>query len=328
MQRRKLGASDLEVSIQGYGCMGLAGWYGPRDDREAEATLLRALDLGINFLDTADVYGGGENETFIGGVLKHRRRDYVLATKFGSLWKDAFTPIGVDCSRAHCLEACDASLKRLGVETIDLYYAHRVDPNVPIEETVGAMAELVKAGKVRYLGLSEAGPNTLKRAHQVHPITALQTEYSLLSREPEAAIIPACRELGIAFVAYSPVGRGMLSGHAMRGEALPGTDFRSKFPRFTGANFEHNLGVAQRLGPLAKKRGCTPAQLALAWLHAKGPDIFPLPGPKRRAYLEENAAAAAIELAPAEVAAIEAAVAWTELKGTRYPESSMSRLGI
>lgn len=308
--------------------MGLAGWYGPRDEGEAAATLHRVLDLGVNFLDTADVYGGGENEEFIGRVLKDRRNEYVLATKFGSLWKDAFTPIGVDCSRKHCLEACDASLRRLGTDVIDLYYAHRVDPNVPIEETVGAMAELVKAGKVRYLGLSEAGANTLRRAAKVHRITALQTEYSLLSRDPEKEILPTCRELGVAFIAYSPLGRGMLAGTAAPAEALPETDFRSKFPRFAGANFDHNTTLAQRIVPLAKKKGCTQAQLALAWIHAKGFDIFPIPGPKRRSYLEENIAAVDVRLSPAEVGAIEAAIPWHEIRGTRYPESSMSRLGI
>ena len=328
MQRRKLGNSDLEVSVQGLGCMEFAGWYGARDDSEAIATLDRALELGINFLDSADVYGGGENEEFLGRWLKGKRDHVILATKFGSQWDDQGRPTRVSGSPDYVRSACDASLARLGIDTIDLYYQHRVDPDVPIEDTVGAMAELITAGKVRHIGLSEAAPQTLRRAATVAPITALQSEYSLLSREPETELIPLCRELGTAFVAYSPIARGLLSDLAPRGEELPEGDLRRTFPRFMGNNYDHNLTLVDAVRGLAAEKGCTTALVALAWVHAKGEDIFPIPGTKRRRFVEENAAAVDIALSGDEVAILEASMAPDVASGTRYPETSMTRLHL
>lgn len=259
MQRRKLGNSDLDVSIQGLGCMEIAGWYGARDDVEAVATLDRALELGVNFFDSADVYGAGENEEYLGRWLKGRRDKVILATKFGSTWDEGGRPTGIAGTPDHVRAACDASLARLGIDTIDLYYQHRVDPDVPIEDTVGAMGDLITAGKVRYIGLSEAAPATLRRAAATHTITALQTEFSLLSREPESELIPLCRELGTAFVAYSPIARGLLTDVVPRGEDLPPDDFRSAFPRFLGDNYDRNLGLVDVVKALAKEKGCTTA---------------------------------------------------------------------
>ena len=328
MQRRNLGQSDLEVSVQGLGCMEIAGWYGARDDTEATAALDRALELGVNFFDSADVYGAGENEEFLGRWLKGRRDQVILATKFGSTWGDDGRPTGISGTPDHVRAACDASLARLDIDVIDLYYQHRVDPDVPIEDTVGAMAGLVEAGKVRYIGLSEAAPATLRRAAAVYPITALQTEYSLLSREPEAELIPLCRELGTAFVAYSPIARGFLTDVVPRGEDLPPNDFRSAFPRFLGDNYDENLGLIDVVRKLAGQKNCTTAQIALAWAHAKGDDIFPIPGTKRRRYVEENAAAVDIRLMADEITALEAALPPNIARGTRYPESSMARIHL
>ena len=328
MERRKLGNSGLDVSIQGLGCMEIAGWYGARDDAEAIAALDRALELGINFFDSADVYGAGENEEFLGRWLKGRRDQVILATKFGSTWDDNGRPTGISGAPDHVRAACDASLARLNIDTIDLYYQHRVDPDVPIEETVGAMADLIKAGKVRYIGLSEAAPATLRRAAATQSITALQTEYSLFSREPESELIPLCRETGTAFVAYSPIARGLLSDVAPRGEDLPADDFRSAFPRFLGDNYDQNLNLIDVVKAVAKDKGCTTAQAALAWVHAKGADVFPIPGTKRRRYVEENVAAVDVVLTAQDIAGLEAALPPNVAGGTRYPEASMARIHL
>jgi aryl-alcohol dehydrogenase-like predicted oxidoreductase len=326
MERRRIG--PLEVSAIGLGCMGMSEFYGPRDDAESIATIHRALDLGVDFLDTADVYGYGVNEELVGRAIRDRRERVVLATKFGIV-RDPKDPTarGINGRPEYVRRSCEASLRRLGVETIDLYYQHRVDPATPIEETVGAMAELVREGKVRHLGLSEAGVETLRRAARVHPIAALQTEYSLWSRDPEDAILPACRELGIGFVAYSPLGRGFLTGAIRRFEDLALDDYRRHSPRFQGENFEKNLALVGKIEELAKRRGCTPAQLALAWLLARGRDIVPIPGTKRRATLEENAAAAAIALTAEELAAIEAIAPKGVAAGERYPAAMMPLVG-
>ena len=328
MQRCKLGNSDLDVSIQGLGCMEIAGWYGARDDAEAVATLDRALELGVNFFDSADVYGAGENEEYLGRWLKGRRDKVILATKFGSTWDEGGRPTGIAGTPDHVRAACDASLARLGIDTIDLYYQHRVDPDVPIEDTVGAMGDLITAGKVRYIGLSEAAPATLRRAAATHTITALQTEFSLLSREPESELIPLCRELGAAFVAYSPIARGLLTDVVPRGEDLPPDDFRSAFPRFLGDNYDRNLDLVDVVKTLAKEKGCTTAQAAIAWVHAKGDDVFPIPGTKRRRYVEENVAATDVVLTADEVARLDAALPPNVAGGTRYPESSMARIHL
>ena len=323
MKLRMLGRSGLQVSAMGLGCMGMSQSYGTPDDTESRATLRRALEIGITLLDTADAYGGGENETLVGSMIRDRRTDVVLATKFGILRDATGVPRGVDGSPAYAKRACDASLQRLGVDVIDLYYLHRVDANVPIEDSVGAMSELVQAGKVRHLGLSEASVDSLRRACTVHPITALQSEYSLWNREPELDVIPACRELGIGFVPFSPLGRGFLSGTVTATDNLPADDFRRILPRFKGEALDHNLALVRTLEALAEQRQCTTSQLALAWILAKGDDIVPIPGTKRRTYLESNAAAADSVLSAEDVAALDAAFPIGAAAGARYPADVM-----
>jgi len=328
MKKIKLGSQGAVVSRMGLGCMCMSEFYGERNDAESAVTILRALDLGINFLDTADVYGIGDNEELVGKTIRSRRNEVFLATKFANVRnKENPNQWSISGKPEYVRAACDASLKRLGVDHIDLYYQHRVDPNTPIEDTVGAMAELVKAGKVKYLGLSEASPATIRRAHKVHPITALQTEYSLWERQPEKEIIPTIRELGIGFVPYSPLGRGFLTGTITKPSDLAGTDVRTqRMPRFAGENFDKNQALVQRVKVIAKRKSVTPAQLALAWVLAKGEDLIPIPGTKRRKYLEENAAAIDIRLTSADVAELEAAVPENEIAGERYAAAAMKAI--
>jgi aryl-alcohol dehydrogenase-like predicted oxidoreductase len=304
--------------------MGMSDFYAERDEQEAIATIHRAQDLGISFLDTADIYGPFTNERLVGRAIAGRRDAFVVATKFGNVRSENGTFLGINGSPEYVRQACDASLQRLGIDTIDLYYQHRVDVNVPIEDTVGAMAELVQKGKVRCLGLSEAAPSTIRRAHGVHPITALQTEYSLWSREPEEELLATCRDLHIAFVAYSPLGRGFLAGRFKRPEDLPEGDWRRTNPRFQGQNFHANLALVHRVEELAARKGCTAAQLALAWLLAQGDDVVPIPGSKQRGRLEENAAAADIVLTAGEVAELAAVAPHGVAAGTRYAEGGMA----
>lgn len=324
MQTRTLGTQGLTVGAIGLGCMGMSAFYGPRDETEALATIDRALELGVTLLDTADVYGPHTNEQLVGKALRGRRDKVVLATKFGIVGSPDPTKRTISGRPEYVKSACDASLQRLGVETIDLYYQHRVDPNTPIEDTVGAMADLVTAGKVRYLGLSEAGPDTLRRACKVHPITALQTEYSLWSRDPEDGLLATCRELGIGFVAYSPLGRGFLTGQIKSFDDLAADDWRRFNPRFQGDNFGKNLALVTLLTEVAHAKGVTAGQLALAWVLARGNDIVPIPGTKRRSYLEENVAAASVTFTADELAKIDAIAPYGAAAGTRYPEALMS----
>ena len=324
MKQIKLGNQGLTVSALGLGCMGMSEFYGTRDDQESIATLHRALDLGVSFLDTADMYGCGENEKLVGRAIQGRRDQVILATKFGNVRDAQGKFLGVNGRPEYVRQCCEASLLRLGVEQIDLYYQHRVDPNVPIEETVGAMSELVRAGKVRYLGLSEAAPATIRRAAKVHPISALQTEYSLWTRDVEAEILPTCRELGIGFVPYSPLGRGFLTGKIQKLDDLGENDWRRHGPRFQGENFEHNLAIVHHIEALAQKHKCKPAQLALAWVLAQGADIAPIPGTKRRSYLEENVGALQIQLTPDDLAELNQAAPVGTTAGARYPEWSMA----
>jgi len=326
MEQRRLSGQGLVVSTIGLGCMGMSEFYGPSDDAESLRTIHRALELGITFLDTADVYGPYTNERLVGRAIRGRRDGVVLATKFGNVRGPDGSWAEINGRPEYVRQACDASLSRLGVDHIDLYYQHRVDPKVPIEETVGAMADLVQAGKVGYLGLSEAGAATIRRAQAVHPIAALQTEYSLWSRDPEDEIIPTCRELGIGFVAYSPLGRGFLSGQIRRLEDLAPDDWRRHNPRFQGENFAKNVALVLRIEQLARAKGCTPSQLALAWVLAQGDDIVPIPGTKRVRYLEENAAAVAVRLTAAELAEIDAASPRNVAAGDRYPAAGMARV--
>ena len=319
METRRLG--QLAVSEQGLGCMGMSAWYGTTDEQESIATIHRALELGITFLDTADVYGQGDNEELVGRAIAGRRDEVVLATKFGNRWYDDGTR-AIDGSPEYVRQAIDASLKRLNVEYVDLYYQHRVDANTPIEETVGAMAELVQAGKVKHLGLSEAGAQTIRRAHAVHPITALQSEWSLWTRDPENQVLPTVRELGIGFVAYSPLGRGFLAGRFSSPDELEEDDFRKRHPRMSGENFEHNLALAAKVRELAETKGCTPAQLALAWVLSRGDDVVPIPGTKRRTYLEQNAAASDIQLTDDELRELDEAFPPGVAAGDRYADMS------
>jgi aryl-alcohol dehydrogenase-like predicted oxidoreductase len=328
MEKVKLGSQGAVVSRMGLGCMGMSEFYGERNDEESAATLLRALDLGINFLDTADTYGIGDNEELIGKTIRNRRDEVFLATKFANVRKKEDPSFWMISGKPEYVRsACDASLRRLGVEHIDLYYQHRVDPTTPIEDTVGAMAELVKAGKVKYLGLSEASPATIRRAHKVHPITALQTEYSLWERHVESEILSAVRELGIGFVPYSPLGRGFLTGQITNPADLGPKDFRAaRYPRFAAGSFDKNHILVERLKAIAERRGVKAGQLALAWVLAQGKDIVPIPGTKRRKYLEENAAAAAIQLTPAELTEIEAAMPIDQVVGDRYAPANMQAI--
>ncbi|HEX7655008.1 MAG TPA: aldo/keto reductase [Verrucomicrobiae bacterium] len=326
MKTQYLGNQGLVVSALGLGCMGMSEFYGVRDDTESLATLHRALDLGVTFWDTADMYGCGDNEKLLARALKGVRNRVVLATKFGNVRDELGRFLGVNGRPEYVRQCCDASLRRLGVDELDLYYQHRVDPQVPIEETIGAMSELVQAGKVRYLGMSEAAPATLRRAHRVHPISALQTEYSLWTREVEAEILPLCRELGVGFVPYSPLGRGFLTGQIKQTEDLAPQDWRRQGPRFQPANLEHNLRIVRGLEAMSKRRGCTPTQLALAWVLAQGQGIVPIPGTKRRVYLEQNVAALRVELTPDDLAWLAELAPVGFTAGARYSPASMAAL--
>ena len=326
MERRMLGRKGLAVSALGLGCMGMSEFYVGQDDEESIATIHRALDLGIDFLDTADMYGPFTNERLVGRAIRGRRDRVVLATKFGNQRGEDGSFLGVNGRPDYVRKSCDGSLQRLGVDHIDLYYQHRVDRTVPIEETVGAMADLVRQGKVRFLGLSEAAPATLRRAHQEYPISALQTEYSLWTRDPEDEVLPLCRELGIGFVAYSPLGRGFLTGRFRTFEDLPEEDYRRNSPRFQGENFQRNLDLVERVEEIARRKNCRPAQLALAWLLAQGDDIVPIPGTKQRRYLEENVRSLQVVLTPADLEQIEEVAPKGVAAGDRYHEAGMKTI--
>ncbi len=327
MRTRTLGSERLEVSAMGLGCMGMSQSYGPADEDESIATIHRALELGVNFLDTADMYGPFTNERLVGRAIAGRRDQVVLATKFGNERREDGSWVGVNGRPEYVRRCCDASLERLGTDHIDLYYQHRVDTTVPVEETWGAMAGLVAAGKVRHLGISEAAPATIRRAHAIHPITAVQSEYSLFTRDPEREVLPTCRELGIGFVPYSPLGRGVLCGAVTSTTQFGAGDFRAHTPRFQGENFERNLQLVARLREVAERKRCTPAQLALAWVLAQGEDIVPIPGTKRRRWLEENVAALSVELAPEDISAIQA-IAPAGAAGDRYAADQMARVNV
>jgi aryl-alcohol dehydrogenase-like predicted oxidoreductase len=323
MEKIALGKQGLVVSALGLGCMGMSDFYGTADEGESIATIHRALELGITLIDTADVYGPFKNEELVGKALRDRRDKVVLATKFGNVRKPDGTWLGVNGKPEYVRQACEGSLRRLGVSHIDLYYQHRVDPNTPIEDTVGAMAELVKQGKVRYLGLSEAGAQTIRRASKVHPITALQSEFSLWTRDPEPEILPTVRDLGIGFVAYSPLGRGFLTGRFRKPEDMATNDFRRSHPRFQGENFTKNRELVERVNAIAKAKGITPGQIALAWVLAKGNDVVPIPGTTKRNHLEENVATLEVKLSSAEIASLEAIMSPGIASGPRYPEQAM-----
>jgi aryl-alcohol dehydrogenase-like predicted oxidoreductase len=328
MQIRQLGKSTLEVSAMGLGCMGMSTHYGQLDDKESAATILHALDRGINFFDTSDSYGVGKNEELLGRVLKERRQEAVVSTKFGIIRGPKGEWLGVDGRPEYVGQACDASLQRLGMDVIDLYYIHRIDQKVPIEDTAGALARLVEQGKVRFLGLSEAGPDTIRRAHAVHPITALQSEYSLWTRIAEEEILPLCRELGIGYVAYAPLGRGFLTAGIQKTEDLGNSDLRRNLPRFDSENLEHNVPLLEPLVAVAEERSCTPAQITLAWVLSRGHDIVPIPGTKRRQYLDENVAALDIQLSKEECDRLEKVFAPDAARGDRYGEQHMKVLGM
>jgi len=328
MKQRKLGAGGPVVSMIGLGCMGMSDFYGDRDEAEAVATIHHALDRGVTFLDTADMYGYGRNEELVGRAIRGRRHEVFLATKFGIMRAENDPNVrGINGRPEYVRAACEASLRRLGVDVIDLYYQHRVDPATPIEETVGAMAGLVRAGKVRFIGLSEAGDAMLRRAHAVHPLTVLQSEYSLWTRDPEESVLAACRELGIGFVAYSPLGRGFLTGRIKRIEDFAPDDYRPHTPRFQGENFQRNLDLVRRIEQLAAQKGCRPSQLALAWVLAQGEDIVPIPGTKRRTFFNENLGALDLALTPAEVKQINDFFPPGVASGPRYPETMQKSLG-
>ena len=328
MRHRKLGHSPLTVSAIGLGCMGMSEFYGPRNEEESVASIHRAIDLGVNFLDTADMYGMGHNEELVGKAIKGRRNEIVLATKFGNVRGPDGSFLGINGRPEYVRRACEASLRRLNAETIDLYYQHRVDANVPVEETVGAMERLVEEGKVRYLGLSEAAPRTLRRAHRAHSITALQTEYSLWSRDPEDEILLTCRELGVSFVAYSPLGRGFLTGRFKSVEDLGPEDWRRTSPRFQGENFKRNLDLVRRVEQMASEKGCKASQLALAWVLAQGENVVPIPGTTRRAHLEENLEALELTLSPEDLAYLNEAAPKGVTAGERYPEQAMKVVNL